>query len=343
MLSDLNKPYIVAEISANHNGSLERAKLIMQSAAANGASCVKLQTYTPDTMTIKSERDEFFIKSGLWKGYTLWDLYKNAHTPYEWHAELFNYAKELNIDCFSTPFDETAVDLLEKLHCPFYKIASFELTDLPLIKYIAETGKPVVFSTGMANKKEIDDAVDILTKYGSGDYAILHCISGYPTPIDEINLETISFLKDEYDCEIGISDHTKGTLVSTLSITYGVKIIERHFTLNRLDKSPDSEFSLEPSELKKLSSDVQSAFLSRGNKKIQISEIEKENVKFRRSIYAVQGIKKGEKFTTTNIRRIRPNFGLEPRYYPQIIDTCAQADIEKGEPIRLEHTFLNKE
>ncbi len=340
---NFKEPYLVAEISANHNGSIQKAKDIMKAAAENGANCIKLQTYTPQTMTIKSQRDEFLIKSGLWKGSTLWDLYENAQTPFEWHSELFSLAKDLKIDCFSTPFDESAVDLLEELNCPFYKIASFEITDLPLVKYIAEKNKPVIFSTGMAEKKNIDDVINTLCKYGIGKYAILHCVSGYPTPIHEVNLETIKLLKSEYGCEVGISDHTKGTLVSTLSVAYGVKIIERHFTKNRKESSPDSDFSLEPTELKKLSEDVNNAFKSLGKGMIQITESERENLKFRRSIYAVKKIHKGEKFTTQNIKRIRPNNGLLPKYYFQIINTSAKVDIEEGEPIKLEYTSLKKD
>ncbi len=339
---DFKKPYIIAEISANHNGSIEKAKEIIKSASENGANCVKLQTYTPDTMTIKSEREEFKIKSGLWKGSTLWDLYHKAQTPFEWQSELFNFARELKIDCFSTPFDETAVDLLETLNCPFYKIASFEITDLPLVKYIAEKNKPVIFSTGMAEKKDIDNVIEILNKNGSGKYAILHCVSGYPTPLTDVNLETIKLLRSEYGCEVGISDHTKGTLVSTLSIAYGVKIIERHFTIDRRDKSADSDFSIEPEELKKLAKDVNSAFLSLGEKKIKLVESERENLKFRRSIYAIKEIKKGELFTPENIKRIRPNEGILPKYYTKLLNTHAQTDIEKGEPIRFEHTALNQ-
>ena len=339
---NFERPYIVAEISANHNGSIQKAKDIMRAAAENGANCIKLQTYTPHTMTIKSERDEFKIKSGLWKGSTLWDLYQNAHTPFEWHSELFSFAKELKIDCFSTPFDESAVDLLEELNCPFYKIASFEITDLPLVKYIAEKNKPVIFSTGMADKKNVDDVINLLNKYGIGKYAILHCVSGYPTPIDEVNLETIHLLKREYGCEIGISDHTKGTLVSTLSVAYGVKIIERHFTISRKESSPDSEFSLEPVELKKLSEDVNNAFKALGKRTLQITESERENLKFRRSIYAIKKINKGEKFTIQNVRRIRPNNGLAPKYYFKLINTFANEDIDEGEPIRIEHTNLKE-
>ncbi len=341
MISKLKKPYIVAEISANHGGDFNNAKKIIKAAAENGADCIKLQTYTPETMTLQSKRDEFIIKSGLWKDFTLWDLYKSAHTPFEWHSELFAYAKEYNIECFSTPFDESAVELLEELKCPFYKIASFELTDLPLVKYIAETKKPVIFSTGMAEKENIDSVINILNKYGSGEYAILHCISGYPTPIDQMNLKTINLLKKEYNCEIGISDHTQGTLVSTLAIAYGVKIIERHFTLDRKENTLDANFSIEPAELKKLSIDINNAYLALGEAKIEIVKSEKENLKFRRSIYTIKSIKKGEKFTEKNIKRIRPNNGIDPKYYSEILGTHAQIDIGKGEPLRFEHTTLN--
>ncbi len=233
MFKDLTRPYIIAEISGNHNGSKERAIKIIESAKKNGADCVKLQTYTPDTMTIQSEQEDFKISSGLWEGYNLYDLYKEAHTPYEWQKELFKYAKSINIPIISTPFDETAVDLLESIECPFYKIASFELTDLPLIEYVAKTKKPIIASTGMANEEEIHEAVEVMNKYGCGEIVLLHCVSGYPTPADQINLETINLLKNKFKTEVGLSDHTIGNTSAILSVAYGVKVIEKHYTLKR--------------------------------------------------------------------------------------------------------------
>ena len=218
MFKNLIRPYIIAEISGNHNGSIDRAKELVKLAKENGADCVKIQTYTHDTMTIKSNKDDFLIKGGLWDGYNLWDLYDWAQTPFEWQKELFEYATSIAITMISTPFDESAVDLLESLSCPFYKVASFELTDLPLIKYIAQTKKPIILSTGMANEKEIKEAIDTIIQYGSGDFILLHCVSGYPTPVEEINLDTITLLKKKFKCEIGLSDHTLGNTSAILSI-----------------------------------------------------------------------------------------------------------------------------
>ena len=259
MFKDLSEPYLIAEISGNHNGSMERALKLIELAKDNGADCVKLQTYTPSTMTIDCDKEDFLIKEGLWKGYKLWDLYKWAQTPFEWQKVLFDYAKEIGITCISTPFDESAVDLLEQLNCPFYKVASFELTDLPLIQYIAEIKKPMIISTGMANEQEISEALEVVNKFGSGDYVLLHCVSGYPTPIEEINLATINLLREKYNCEIGLSDHTLGNSSAILSIAYGAKVIEKHFTLDRAEGGPDADFSMEPSELKDLSFKIKEA------------------------------------------------------------------------------------
>ena len=251
MLNDLDRPYIIAEISGNHNGSLDRAKELIKAAKENGADCVKLQTYTPDTMTIKCNKEDFQITTGLWEGYNLWDLYDWAQLP-EWQEDLFKFAKNIGITCISTPFDETAVDLLEDLDCPFYKIASFEITDLPLVKYVAQTNKPMIISTGMANHEEISDAISVVEKYGCGDYIVLHCVSGYPTPVEQINLSTIQLLKESFNCGIGLSDHTLGNESALIAIAYGAKVIEKHFTLSREDGGPDADFSMEPEELRNL-------------------------------------------------------------------------------------------
>jgi pseudaminic acid synthase len=302
-------------------------------AKENGADCVKIQTYTPDTMTIKSNKDDFLIKGGLWDGYNLWDLYDWAQTPFEWQKELFEYANSIGITMISTPFDESAVDLLESLNCPFYKVASFELTDLPLIKYIAQTKKPIILSTGMANEKEIKEAIDTIIQYGSGDFILLHCVSGYPTPVEEINLDTIKLLKKKFKCEIGLSDHTLGNTSAILSIALGAKVIEKHFTFDRSEGGPDAEFSMEPHELKDLSENISLAHKAIGVGSFEMKSAEESNIKFRRSIYVVNDIKKGDVFTKENIRRIRPGYGLEPKDYEKIIGLKAKRDLEEGNPL----------
>ena len=333
MFKNLSRPYIIAEISGNHNGSIDRAKELVKLAKENGADCVKIQTYTPDTMTIKSNKDDFLIKGGLWDGYNLWDLYDWAQTPFEWQKELFEYANSIGITMISTPFDESAVDLLESLNCPFYKVASFELTDLPLIKYIAQTKKPIILSTGMANEKEIKEAIDTIIQYGSGDFILLHCVSGYPTPVEEINLDTITLLKKKFKCEIGLSDHTLGNTSAILSIALGAKVIEKHFTFDRSEGGPDAEFSMEPHELKDLSENISLAHKAIGVGSFEMKSAEESNIKFRRSIYVVNDIKKGDFFTKENIRRIRPGYGLEPKDYEKIIGLKAKRDLEEGNPL----------
>ncbi len=297
---------------------------------------MKLQTYTPDTMTIDSTMEDFKIRGGLWDGYTLWDLYKWAHTPFEWQKELFEFARENEITCISTPFDETAVDLLEEIGTPFYKVASFELTDLPLIKYIASKNKPVILSTGMANEVEIDEAVEVVKKYGCGDFVLLHCVSGYPTPIDQINLDTINLLRQKFRTEIGLSDHTLGNVSAIMSIAYGVKVIEKHFTLKRDDGGPDAGFSMEPEELLTLSRDVRDAHDAIGEGSFARKDAEKSNAKFRRSLYIVEDIKKGEIFTKKNLRKIRPGYGLPPKLFDEIIGKKTNQDIKRGTALSLD-------
>ena len=250
IISNQQPPYIIAELSANHNGSIERAFESIKAAKEAGVDAVKIQTYTADTMTIDCDRKEFQITGGLWDGYSLYDLYKEAQTPYEWHKRLFDYAKEIDITIFSTPFDETAVDLLEELNTPAYKIASFEMTDLPLVKYVAQTKKPMIISTGMANLEEIEEVVQVAKENGCQDLILLHCISSYPAPVEQSNLRTIPDLAKRFGVLSGLSDHTMGTTVATTSVALGACVIEKHFTLSRKDKGPDSEFSLEPHELK---------------------------------------------------------------------------------------------
>ncbi len=332
-VSQSQTPYIIAEMSANHNGDIQRALDSIKAAKEAGADAVKIQTYTADTMTIDCDSEDFQIKGGLWNGYSLYELYKEAQTPYEWHKPLFDYAKEIGITIFSTPFDETAVDLLEELDVPAYKIASFEMTDLPLVKYVAQTGKPMIISTGMANLKEIEEVVQIAKDNGCQDLVLLHCISSYPAPIEQSNLRTIPDLAERFGVLSGLSDHTMGTTVSTTSVALGACLIEKHFTLSRTDKGPDSEFSLEPDELKQLCEDTKIAWQSLGKASYERKSAEEANVKFRRSIYAIKDIKKGEQFTKDNVQRIRPGFGLEPKYWSDVLSSKASCDVTRGVPI----------
>jgi pseudaminic acid synthase len=335
-VSQSQTPYIIAEMSANHNGDIQRALDSIKAAKEAGADAVKIQTYTADTMTIDCDSEDFQIKGGLWNGYSLYELYKEAQTPYEWHKPLFDYAKEIGITIFSTPFDETAVDLLEELDVPAYKIASFEMTDLPLVKYVAKTGKPMIISTGMANLKEIEEVVQIAKDNGCQDLVLLHCISSYPAPIEQSNLRTIPDLAERFGVLSGLSDHTMGTTVATTSIALGACLIEKHFTLSREDKGPDSEFSLEPDELKQLCQDTKTAWQSLGKAGYERKSAEEGNTKFRRSIYAIKDIKKGERLTEDNIKRIRPGFGLEPKYWNEVLLSKAMRDISRGTPISLD-------
>ena len=335
-ISREHKPYIIAELSANHNGSIDKALETIEMAKAAGADAIKLQTYTPDTMTIDCDKQDFHIEGGLWDGYKLYDLYKWAHTPYEWHKAMFDKAREIGITVFSTPFDETAVDLLEELGAPAYKIASFELLDLPLIARVAKTGKPMIMSTGMANYNEIKEAVDTARSNGCEELVVLHCISSYPSPIEESNLATIADISKEFNCIAGLSDHTLGTVVSVASVTLGASLIEKHVTMSRKDKGPDSAFSLEPNELKTLCEETESAWKAIGKAGYERKPAEEENVKFRRSIYFVKNIKKGEVLKESDIRRIRPGFGLEPKYFDSLIGKKVTADVTRGTPVSWE-------
>ena len=335
VVSKENEPYIIAELSANHNGSIKRAFEGILAAKKAGADAVKIQTYTADTMTIDCDLKDFQIKGGLWGGRSLYDLYKEAQTPYEWHKPLFDYAKKIGITIFSTPFDKTAVDLLEKLKTPAYKIASFEMTDLPLIKYVAQTGKPIIMSTGMASLKEIEESVMTARENGCKDLILLHCISSYPAPIDQSNLRTIPDLEERFNTLSGLSDHTMGTVVSTTSVALGACLIEKHFTLSRADKGPDSEFSLEPGEFKQLCNNVRMAWQSLGRAGYEIKSSERINLKFRRSLYFVKDLKKGEVVTENCIRSIRPGYGLHPKYFNDIVGLVVSKRCFKGEPVKL--------
>jgi len=332
-ISENHTPYVIAEISANHNGSIERAKQSIEMAAKAGADAVKIQTYKADTMTIDCDSDHFIVKGGLWNGYKLYDLYKEAHTPYEWHQELFFFARQLGITLFSTPFDESAVDLLESLNAPAYKIASFELTDLPLISYIAKLKKPMLISTGMACQEEIAEAIECAKSAGCESLLLFHCISSYPALIEQANLRSIQKLKKEFGLTVGLSDHTIGNIAATTSVALGASAIEKHFTISRSDKGPDSEFSIEPDELKVLVRDVKDTWLSLGKDDLIRSKSEGGSRVFRRSLYFVNDLKAGSVIKPGDVRRIRPGFGISPKFYNDIIGKVTVTDIKRGQPV----------
>jgi pseudaminic acid synthase len=332
-ISDTEPPYIIAELSGNHNGSIDRAKLLIKTAKQSGAHAVKIQTYNADSMTIDCDRDDFIIKNGLWKGYKLYDLYKEAHTPFEWHGELFEYARNLDITLFSSPFDENAVDLLNELDTPAYKIASFELTDLPLIKYVAKKGKPMLMSTGMASKEEISEAIEMARSSGCNSLLLFHCISSYPTPIEESNLKQIMELKKTFGILVGLSDHTLGNTAAITAIGLGACAIEKHFTLSRKEKGVDSDFSIEPEELKDLVRDTKDAWLSLGESGFNRSLEESKNKIFRRSIYFICDIRAGEIISEKHIRRIRPGFGLPSKFFDSLIGKKINCDVKRGDPV----------
>lgn len=326
-------PYIIAELSANHNGSLERALATMDAAQRCGADAIKLQTYTANTMTIDCDGPDFMIKGGLWDGYKLYDLYKWAETPYEWHQALFDHARQRGITVFSTPFDETAVDLLESLNTPAYKIASFEVLDLPLIRYVASTGKPLIMSTGMASEIEIEEAVTAAREAGCQDLVLLHCISSYPAPLDQANLRQIPELARRFGTLSGLSDHTLGTTASVAAVALGACVIEKHFTLSRADKGPDSEFSLEPDDLERLCRDAKDAWLALGKPGFERQRAEEGSKVFRRSLYFVKDLPAGHGITPEDIRRIRPGMGLAPKYFDQVVGSRLSQAVKRGTPV----------
>jgi pseudaminic acid synthase len=328
------KPFFIAEISANHCGSFLMAKKLIKCAKQNGADAVKLQTYTPETMTINSNKKYFKIKNGLWKGHTLWNLYKKAHTPLEWHRPLFNYAKKLKIKIFSTPFDESAVDFLETLKCPIYKVASFEMTDIPLIKKIASTKKPIIMSTGMATLKEIELSYKIARKYGAKDITLLYCVSNYPSKNSDFNLRNIKILKEKFKCKVGLSDHSVDSTVAISAVALGAEVVEKHIGIQNQKKGLDIKFSLKGSEIKKFKDNIDSAAALLGKNFFYRNNSENKSKIFRRSIFVVENIKKGEQFTKKNIRRIRPGYGLKPMYYEKLIGKKSSKTLYKGEPLK---------
>ena len=328
-----NNCFIIAELSANHNGSLETAIATIRAAKRTGADAIKLQTYTADTITLDSKKDDFRIKGTLWDGRYLHDLYKEAYTPWEWHAELFRVAKEEGLVCFSSPFDFTAVDFLETLDCPIYKIASFEITDIPLIKYTASKGKPMIISTGIAEYEDIKLAVDTCRSVGNNDITILKCTSSYPAPVEEANLIMMAKFAEDFGVNVGLSDHTLGITVPIVSVVLGGKVIEKHFILDRAIGGPDAEFSLNEKEFTDMVTAVREAEKAIGKVDYTLTEKQKKGKDFSRSLYIAEDVAKGEKFTAQNIRSVRPGFSIHPKYYDQIIGTEAAQDYTKGDRI----------
>jgi N-acetylneuraminate synthase len=325
-------PYVIAEMSGNHNHDIDRAKALIEAAAWAGADAVKLQTYTADTITIRSERPEFKITDGLWKGRALHELYQEAHTPWEWHAELFDHAKSRGITIFSSAFDPSAVDFLMTLGAPAFKIASAEIIDWGLLEKVAGTGKPVIVSTGMASLDEIDDAINVLRQNGAGGIAIFHCISAYPTPLELANLRRILSLKQKFDVPVGLSDHTMGLTAGIAASAIGAPIFEKHFTLKRSDGGVDSAFSLEKEELKEYCESIRGAWAAMGTGSLAESEADKSTRTFRRSLYFVSPVAKGETILAKHVRSIRPGNGLLPRHLKELIGRKATQDIVAGTP-----------
>ena len=327
------EPYVICELSGNHNGSLERALQLLEAAAATGADAIKIQSYTPDTITIDHDGPGFQIEGGLWDGRTLYDLYGEAQTPFEWHEPLFARARELGVTLFSSPFDESAVDLLEELGAPAYKIASFEAVDHPLIAYVAAKRKPMIISTGMANLDEIGEAVRTARENGCEEIALLHCVSSYPAPDEQSNVRTVPDLAERFGVVTGLSDHTSGSAVAVASIALGGCIVEKHFTLARADGGPDAAFSLEPNEFKTLVDDCKRAWRALGKATYDLQGCEGGSLAFRRSIYVVRDVAAGEELTRENVRSIRPGYGLPPKHLPEVLGRHAARDLKRGEPL----------
>ncbi len=333
---NFKSPFFVAEISANHNGKIQNAKKLIYNAKKYGADAVKLQTYSPETITLKSKNKYFKIKKGPWKNYYLWDLYQEGHTPFSWHKELFEYAKKLKIKIFSTPFDETAVDFLESLNCPYYKVASFEITHLPLIKKIASKKKDMIISTGLANLKEIKTAYDTAKRYGAKNVTLLYCVSNYPSDIEDFNLMNIDLLKKKFNCNVGLSDHSLDNSISSTAVVLGASVFEKHIALSK-EKGLDSHFSLVGKEIYEYKQNLLKIYKLIKNKNFFRSKKELENIKFRRSIFSLKDIKKGEKFSPENIKVVRPSDGLDPKFYEKLIGKKSKFSIKKNQPLKTKH------
>ncbi len=329
-------PYVIAEISANHNGRIENAMALIDAAKQAGAAAVKLQTYRPDTITLDSDAEEFRIHGGLWDGRTLYELYEEAHTPWDWHAPLFEHARKCGITIFSSPFDNTAVDLLEELGAPAYKIASFEAVDLPLIRYVAATGKPMIISTGMADAEEIAEAVAAAREGGCKELALLHCVSGYPAPAADYNLRTIPDMMQRFGVVTGLSDHTLDNATAIASIALGAALIEKHFTLDRSGGGPDDSFSLEPADLAALVHGAHTAWEALGQVDYGRKSSESANVQFRRSLYFVKDLRSGDVITADAVRSVRPGYGLAPKYLSEVIGKRVVADVSKNTAVKRE-------
>jgi len=332
-ISIAHSPYLIAEMSANHNGNIDTALKIIEAAHLGGADAVKLQTYRPDTITMDHDSNDFQIHGGLWDGRTLYELYQEAHMPWEWHQPLFAHARKVGITIFSSPFDTTAVDLLEDLNAPAYKIASFEAIDLPLIKYVAATGKPMIISTGMADVEEIQEAVDAARSGGCKEVAVLHCVSGYPAPAADYNLRTIADMASRFSLVTGLSDHTIDNTTAITSVAMGASIIEKHFTLNRQGGGPDDSFSIEPHELQALSSGLHTAWQAMGQVDYGLKSSEVGNAVFRRSLYVVRDIKAGDLITRDHIRSIRPGYGVPPKTLDCFVGKVARQSVARGSPV----------
>jgi len=326
--------YIIAEMSGNHGGSIERAKEIIYAAKESDADCIKIQTYTPDTITINCKNKYFQIENGTWEGENLYHLYEKAYTPWEWQGELKAEADKVGIDFFSSPFDNSAVDFLESIGVEFYKIASFELIHLPLLRYVASKGKPSIMSTGMSNLAEIDEAVRAMREAGNSELALLRCASAYPAITDEMNLATMKNMSEVFNVPVGLSDHSMGSVGAVTAVALGAKIIEKHFCIDRSIENPDASFSMEPSEFKQMVADIRQAEKAIGTVKYGPTDQEKANVIFRRSIFCVKDIKKGERLTEENIKIIRPGYGAAPKYYYEMIGQVALIDIDFGTPMQ---------
>lgn len=328
--------FIIAELSANHNGSLETALETVRAAKRAGADCIKLQTYTADTITLDSDKDDFVIKGTIWDGKKLHSLYQEAYTPWEWHAEIYKAAKEEGLICFSSPFDKTAVDLLEDLNSPAYKIASFEITDIPLIEYVASKGKPIIISTGIAQQEDIELALDACRRMGNNDIALLKCTSSYPAPIEEANMIMVKDLAERYKVISGLSDHTMGSTVPIVATVFGARIIEKHFILDRAIGGPDASFSMNEAEFTQMVKAVREAEKAIGVVDYTLTEKQAKGKDFSRSLYIAEDMKAGEVFTEKNLRSVRPGFGLHPKYYHSILGKKAKLNLEKGTPMQLD-------